>query len=35
MFQINIKNETTNYLRDVQEDCFFTEQNTSMRGKTY
>ncbi|CAI6366280.1 unnamed protein product [Macrosiphum euphorbiae] len=27
----NIKNETT-YLQDVQEDCFYTEQNTSMRG---
>lgn len=32
LFQSNIKNETT-YLQDVQEDCFYTEQNTSMRGK--
>lgn len=32
MFQSDIKNET-NYLHNVQEDCFYTEQNTTMRGK--
>lgn len=32
MFQSNIKSETT-YLQNVQEDCFYAGQNTSMRGK--
>jgi len=32
LFQSNIKDEI-NYLQDIQEDCFYTEQNPSMQGK--
>lgn len=34
IFQNNIKNET-NYLQDVHEDCFYTEQNTTIQGQIY